>query len=300
MTIPSPVAVVEGPKPETATEAYTPFPEYNAGDDATLDALLSTMSNPQAESPYAKILLYGNIGSGKSTLAGTAGSKILWVDSGEAGYLSLANHGLLDRVKQVMAFDSYKQLELLAEYIREGKFQGYDTLVVDTISSIISMDMDQILEAKTNALRAQARTTGRDPNAIDPVDNAEWPEYNRSAARTRRLIDSLVSLDMNVLFTSQHREDIDGISKKIMIRPWISDKSRKYVEQRVHVVAYCSTSGEAEDRQFNLQVHPTDRVEAKCRIGGMPVVMTAPPGEPINLRNLFDKWTNQMNELEGN
>lgn len=250
-------------------------PEYV---DKELEALLDSITPLDDLTPNIKACIYGPFGASKTVTACTAGKKILYIDNGENGWASLLNHPEIKaNVAHRMPFKSVEQLSALADKIIGGTFPlDIDCIVLDTIDDMQKKDLDMIM-----AYRCK-QDPQKNPNA------PTTPDYHENLNRMRRMLSKYRDMPMDVVFVCQERRDKAQDTGIETTRPDLPDKIGKKVAQMAHLIAFIEAEGDAENRRFIMQFHPTPRVVAKTRIGGLPVKAASTTG--FNLREIFDKW----------
>lgn len=233
----------------------------NTETDEILSKLMARIA-PVASAPKRrKVLVYGEPGTGKTVFAATAPNPLI-VDI-ERGTTSLTNHPELSSTA-VMEFRSVGQLELLIAKLAEGALPEYETVVIDSFSELQKRDLDDILAtaAKQDASRNKFLPTG--------------PDYNINTEHMRRIASSLRDLDRNVIVTCHVKEEKDDSTGRLLVRPNLTPKLAGTMAGIFDVVGYMSVNGSGESATRTLQVHPTNRVTAKTRIGGLPAVIENP------------------------
>lgn len=214
--------------------------------------------------PYFKGCVYGDSGFGKTVWAmklaqaiTPADKTIEYIDHME-GWVSLANHkGLRDRAHR-QKYTGYSQLEFLAAVIDKGvkPFDTIGTVVLDEFSSMTYNDLDVLVK-------------------VQKKDTPEWPEYYSGQERARRCLEKLLALNINVICAAHIREDKLS-SGLIVTRPKFVPGFNEVFRQLMHLVTHLSaeefvTEEGLADYRRSFQVHPTRRINAKTRVGGLPV-----------------------------
>lgn len=225
---------------------------------------------PVSESPPAfKMCLFGPPGSGKTVKAAEAPKPLVLDVEGSAR--SLLNHSWT-RDTPVAPVKSTLELEDLIFDARDGKLDEYETLIIDTFSELEARSLSERLIARHRI----------DSSKYDPY-TPQMLDYKWNGERLRRLTVALFDLPHNVILVVHDTEQKDDEDGKIYIRPGLAPKLAKTVRGLMHVTGYL-TSELTEGGEFrqSLQVHPTGRVQAKCRVGGLPVIIQNP-----NLEDIF-------------
>jgi len=214
--------------------------------------------------PYFKACVYGDSGFGKTVWAmqlaqaiTPEGKTIEYIDHME-GWVSLSNHkGLRDRAHR-QKYAGFSQVEFLADVIGKqvGPFADVGTVILDEFSSMTYNDLDILVK-------------------VGKKDTPEWPEYYAGQERARRCLERLLKQNINVICVAHIREDKLS-SGLIVTRPKFVPGFNEIFRQLMHLVTHLSAEefvqedGTADYRR-NFQVHPTKRVNAKTRVGGLPV-----------------------------
>lgn len=224
-----------------------------------------------------KGIIYGPSGVGKTVLSlqiaqsvVPADKWILYIDSAE-GWVSLNNHPRLKNRVMRWTDTRISQLDALVTAItsRAGKFASVGAVIIDEHSSIYDSDLAAITRA--NAAREQ----GKDP------DTPKWPDMNTAKNRTMNLMGRFIKLeDVHVILLAHDRRDEDNLKRQV-ISPSYMPKTGKDMRGIVHFVGYMTADEETrEDGGINyrreIQVHPTNRVVAKTRIGGFSSIRISP------------------------
>lgn len=230
------------------------------------DAFLGSIVPLERETPYAKVLIYGDSGVGKTVLAATLGQDIILVDAVD-GWVSLRNHpSLLSKVRRVR-YEGLSQLDTLADMILDGTLTC-DTLILDEASAIATFDLDTVLAARSK------KDVSKDPNV--PTQ----PDFFANTERCRRVYQRLIKLPINVVFVSHIREDKDDRTGVVTKRPGFTPKLRTTIEQAMHLVAYMTAvevkKGDETEYERRIQTMPSRGISAKSRIGGLPFVVENP------------------------
>jgi hypothetical protein len=249
------------PMTEIVIDGVVELPE---GVDRRYYESLLELRQPLSElHPYFKGCVYGDSGFGKTVWAmqlaqqiTPADKTIEYIDHME-GWVSLANHkGLRNRAHR-QRYTGYSQLEFLALVISKGvePFDRIGTVILDEFSSMTYNDLDILVK-------------------VQKKDTPEWPEYYSGQERARRCLESLLKLNINVVCTAHIREDKLS-SGAIVTRPKFVPGFNDVFRQQMHVVAFLSADEfvDAEgmaDYRRTFQVHPTKKVNAKTRVGGLP------------------------------
>lgn len=249
-------------------------------DEKVLEALMGTIASMDEVDPYAKFLIYGESGTGKTVLASTAvQERGLFIDAVE-GWVSLVNFPELRSKMHRMVYQGRSQIDSICDAIEEGiePFASYDTIILDEVSTMATLDLDVVLAANSQKI------ADKDPNV--PTQ----PDFNANTERMRRTLSRLLKLPVNVILVSHVREDKDARTGVMYTRPSFTPKLRTTIAGFMHVIGRLTVdeqSGPDGDTIYvrKLQVRPTVQITAKTRIGGLPVFITDP-----NLGDLIKDW----------
>lgn len=243
------------------TELLDTTSNESAPVDDILEKLMARIAPVHAAPKRRKVLIYGDPGTGKTVFCGSAPSPLL-VDV-ERGASSLSNHDEYANVA-VMEFRSIAQLELLISKLAEGALPQYETIVIDSFSELQKRDLDDILikASRTDASRNQFLPTG--------------PDYNINTEHMRRIASNLRDLDRNVIVTCHVKEEKDDSTGRLLVRPNLTPKLAGTMAGIFDVVGYMSVVGTGDSVTRTLQVHPTNKITAKTRVGGLPPVIENP------------------------
>lgn len=244
-------------------------------DDAVMDALLDLIA-PADESPYKKAIVYGPPGCGKTVFAAGA-PKPLFLDV-EYGFESVYNHPeIAPPHSQRMAFTGIKQAEAVAEKALAGKFEGIaETIVIDTATAL----QDKALKEFTIAAYKKS------PNSREDAYTPEGKDYQRNTELLKHIFSMLRDAPIHVILLAHVKEDKDERTGKVFLRPMLTPKLASKILGDFGIVGYMSATGDDENTVRHLRVHPSPDIWAKCRVGGLPPVLTNPVFE-----NLLDPST---------
>jgi hypothetical protein len=261
-------------------------------DQRKLDALEDLEFDPTIGT--FKGLLYGEPGSGKTTLGASIGNKVLFVMADPDGYTSLYNHpelGLGTRIKTIR-YAGVSQLETLADVFTEGgtKYDVFDTIMLDTMSNIASLDRDTVTKVKM-------KKKGDDFNWEDQ----QWPIYNENTLRVTTALLKLMLSPVNVVMTSHATEKENKATGRIVTRPKFSPEIFSSINGQCSMIAYCTANEAGIDSddtvvyKRRIQYHPTRSIVAKTRIGGLPAAEDLPNnfGDTLygsRLRQIVEEW----------
>lgn len=244
------------------TTALPNTEEYLARLEASMESLSESV-------PSFKAMLYGVSGVGKTVHAMMIAQEItppdkwiLYIDTAE-GWVSLNNHEEemhLKRRSERMRYINLNQLEALCRAVRQeaGKFAFLGSIVFDEASSAADSALDEVLKFRAAADR------GKDP------DTPTQPDYNTTTNRVRKAYMDLLTLPgVHVILVSHTRKDKDNRNVEV-VSPSFLPKLGQRLKQPLHLVANLSGNELEEEKYVRIfQVHPTRRIDAKTRVGGL-------------------------------
>jgi hypothetical protein len=216
-------------------------------------------------------MLYGKPGTGKTVLATglaqyIAGSKkVLYIDTRE-GWVSLENHaGMVDNVIRVQ-YQQFSDLALIAEAIRT-KDKGFDNIgavVIDEFSTAADMLLDDLFREDIGAMKDEIPTEAVDARLYKPLGDA-----------CRRAVEMFQTVPgLHVILVAHERETVDHRKVKVT-KPGFTPKNNDGIQKLMHVTAHVTNeikgSGKNTTYERIVQSHPSALVDAKSRIGGLPL-----------------------------
>jgi len=222
-----------------------------------------------------KMMFYGDSGVGKTVAAMQMAQQvtppdksIVFIDSAE-GWVSLDNHKKLKVRTNYIPWTkvaNLEALEALALAITEGihPWSTVGTIVLDESTSLANDDLDRVVFDRSRT------TTGKDP------DTPMQPDYNTTTNRVRKFYGDLIKVpELNVILTGHLRSDKDNLQRE-KISPAFLPKLSTHIRGMLHLVVYMTADqrdvGGKIEYTRQLQVHPTTRIVAKTRVGGLPPV----------------------------
>ena len=171
-------------------------------------------------------VFYGRSGTGKTTLAGTFPGPILVLDVRDRGTDSIID------VEDVMVlpintFDDYE----LAYYYLLKNDHGYKTVVIDTLSQLQQMVVEDISQGKK-------KKSSKAAGAWGTLTKGDWGDV---AGQMKSWITNYRNLDLNVVFIAQDRtnyldEDDDGEDIEPEIGPQLSPSIAKHLNASVSTI----------------------------------------------------------------
>lgn len=227
-------------------------------------SILGKIATVSEKPPPLRACLFGPPGAGKTTFAARA-PKPLLLDV-EGGARSLMNFPEL-RDTSVLPVSSYRDVEDTIWEFRESDElrEEYKTLILDTGTELQAMLLSDILKEKNR------KDSSRNAYAAQMLD------YKENSEMLRRMVVALRDLQMNIIIIAHSSESKDDSDGRIYTRPGFTPKLAETIKGLMDVQGYLTADVSKEgERTHYLQVHPANNVQAKCRIGGLPVVIENP------------------------
>lgn len=243
-----------------------------------LDSLLERMTDLGSEkvSKHLMAMLYGKPGTGKTVLSvGLAkkvvkkGQKVLYIDTKE-GWVSLENHSSLLKDVVRMNYESFNDLAVIANAIanKEHGLGKVGAVVIDEFSTAADMLLDDLFRADVGAQKDVIPTEALDAKLYKPMQDA--------CRRAVELFQNLAGI--HVILVAHEREVVDHRKVKV-IKPGFTPKNNDSLQKLMHVTAHVTNeikgAGKNTTYERLVQSHPSALVDAKSRIGGLPL-MTSP------------------------
>jgi len=256
-----------------------------------LNALAKDFFDPSER--LAKIMIYGEPGSTKTTEAFRVGEYRLGLIADPNGHESLYNHPELatdlatGRIK-LMNYKGFSQLEAIAQAFMEGHkdFKHFDTIVIDTASNMVYLDLDLITK-----VQIEKKSKLEESKRFD-FENHMRGVYNQDAFRARVAFLKLFLAPVNVIATAHVRyyRAKDNPDTIVKVAPRFPPEVLAAISGFTTMVGYMKADAKINEQKAvryarYLQVHPTHNVEAKTRIGGLPLVIPNP-----DLRQIIADW----------
>lgn len=223
--------------------------------------------------PMFKGMIYGPQGAGKTVFAiglaqqllkGT-GKTIVHVDTSE-GWVSLRNHPVLANNVKTVRYRGYEYLETLIYAIKNkvAPFDNVGAMVWDEMNKMVDRDTEFVFKARDN----------------NQSGVPEWPDYYKALQRVRDLSHFLyrTNPDIHLIMTSHEKDKKNDKGLVILTYPSISPRINEELGGDLHVIGRLKTktirgSDGMPEYTRELQVHPTARIVAKTRVGGLPVLV---------------------------
>jgi hypothetical protein len=235
--------------------------------------LLNRLALVETDSGPFKALIYGPKGVGKTVFCCRAPNCILI--AAEPGQKSLNNHPEL-RQTPVLPVKSFNDLDEIAWAKREGDLDRWVqekfgkppivTFIIDTASELAIKTASELLD------KAWARDQTRNRFMVSQA------EYRVRNELFRRLTADYVDLGVNFILTAHESEVKDEADGRLYLRPDLSDTMAASIGGLVDLQGRLTLEDGPTEGTYErvLQVHPTRRVDAKTRIGGLPLAIRNP------------------------
>jgi hypothetical protein len=245
---------------------------------ASMDDLVLKWMNAKSRRPAEikskVVLIFSEAGLGKTVLACRLGERIALITNEIQGSASLSNHPEVERNVRVIPFTPpdafvgqgyWDWTRKMIPLIESGQFRHYDdepfdTIVLDTISGMISDEIQQIVKsgAATEKGKVSQEVAGR-------------PDYLVSEQRIRPVLTDIANLERcSVVFTSHQRLG-DKLTPGANTRADAHAAAFKEINKYVSVMAYLKI----ENGKRMLQVMPTGNgVAVKSRYHFSKTIVT--------------------------
>lgn len=270
--------------------------ELTAAEEQFLSKIESHINENDDPHGSVKLMLYGDSGTGKTTAAmqlaheiTPKGKTTCYMDTSQGWWFIAPN--LRENAFRVSTSDlGIIQNVAKACENKLGRFADVGTIVIDEHSSIAHTDLLNI--TKKNSDKSDK---GKDQFA------PEWKDMNSSSNRVLLVSIMLVVLQgVNVIFISHERSDKEESTGVVTFGPLHLPKYSSRLSGLLNLVGRVTADMSISDNEGitysrEIQIHPTRRVVAKCKIGGMENKVRVKPEELINV---ISNWLKVKEEPE--
>jgi hypothetical protein len=230
---------------------------------------------------HLKLLAYGANGKGKTRLGASGPRGVLIVDCNEKGSLGVRKFEDVD----IFPLDVWSDIDLAYWFLHGGNHE-YETVVVDTVTSLAALCMKFVLGDEAS----------RDPTR-DPAmpDKRHWGKVGE-LMKTQIL--QFRNLPMHVVFLAQERRGFtDDDDEAPEVFPDVSPGIRTILTASVDIIGrmyvrevVSKAKGEKKSSvEYRMQIGPSERYVTKDRSeSGLPSTIRLSDGED-NLARLVDR-----------
>ncbi len=228
----------------------------------TRDEYVQEANRDATSSRYRVSVLYGDHGKRKTTTAASmVNEKGLLISSDDSWKVLLNDRHktLYDKLK-IIPYDGISQLEFV-------DFDGYDTIIWDTVSQSIDEYIDLLYDQGSWGGKYREKISSKhkdlqNVSVLAPMDyrvlrDVFRPVLNRLFEKTKA----------HIIFTSQYKEPIPGLSKDSAVRPDIPAATFKIIGTRADIIGYLQPAARGK---FTIDVTENSVVSlGKSRIEGL-------------------------------
>lgn len=190
-------------------------------------------------SPNRVTLLYGDFGKRKTTTACSMVQNrglLLSTDSSWKVLLNERHRDLYPSKITPITLTGLSQIKLI-------DFGGYDTIIWDTVSRSVDGFLDLLYDeaswSGTN-LRQKINTTNKE---LKDVEVLAAMDYRVTRDFFRPVLNHVFRQDAHIIFTSQHKEPMKGLSVNMTIRPDIPAATLKVIAEQADLIVNLRSEG---------------------------------------------------------
>lgn len=214
-------------------------------------------------------MIYGKPGVGKTVLAvGLAkyiagGRDVLYVDTKE-GWVSLENHPDMMEGVMRLQYQDFDDHAAIVEAVKKGQLGNIGAIVVDEFSTAAEMLLHALY----------LNDVGATPGSI-PTEEVDARLYKPLGDASRRVISMYQSLSGVHTIMVAHETTYTDHRKVVVTRPGFTPKNYAGLAKDMHIIAHLTAEvdgmGNKTSYTRKIQSHPSKLVDAKSRIGGLPL-----------------------------
>lgn len=185
-------------------------------------------------SSYRVSVLYGDTGKRKTTTAcRMVQSRGLLLSSDDSWKVLLNERhaDLFERIK-IVEIESISQLKYI-------DYDGYDTIILDTVSGLVDRFLDLLYDEAGWAgknLRDKISTRNKELQELN-IEILAAMDYRVTRDVIRPHFRRLFNLPAHIIFTSQHKVPMKGLSPDETIRPDVPNATFKLIAERADLIA---------------------------------------------------------------
>lgn len=219
--------------------------------------------------PHRVTVLYGDHGKRKTTTAVSMVKEkglLLSSDDSWKVLLNPRHREIHSKVEgSIKSLTGFSQLDYI-------NFNGYDTIIWDTISQSVDVFLDLLYDEGTwigkdgrPAFREQIKSANPELKGLEILAPAD---YRVTRDKLRPIFNKLFhQTDAHIIFTSQVTEPLPGLSKDQKVRPSIPAATFKVIGTRADIIGYVTP---ANGGKFNIDMSENSlTVLGKSRIEGL-------------------------------
>jgi len=227
----------------------------------TIDELKEIANQDATTSAYRVTVLYGDFGKRKTTTAcSMVDEKGLLLSSDDSWKVLLnERHRTLSSKFKIVKLQGLSQLQYI-------DFSGYDTIIWDTISKSVDRYLDLLYDEADWGGKFREKLSTKNPD-LKNVDILAPTDYRVTRDIFRPTLDRLFNnTEAHIIFTSQVKEPIKGLSPDMVKRPDVPPATFKIIAERADLIVNLRP----ENRGFVADLTENSlTILAKSRIEGL-------------------------------